>query len=155
MRKIQLVDLDGCISDDRWRRELIREEGDPFDRFHAYHLGLHRDAAVNLHEIDPDLDVVVVTARPCLYAEMTLDWLREVAGIQPRYILHRNNHDHRPSVEVKREQVGWLFSYNLNYNVNPEDIAAAIDDREDIINMYREHFSFPARIVRIGAEEGR
>jgi hypothetical protein len=68
-------------------------------------------------------------------------------------VIHRNIRDYRTSVDVKREQLRWLFDPNT-YWFTPEEIVSAIDDREDIVRMYREEFGLNSRIVRIGEEEG-
>lgn len=78
-------------------------------------------------------------------------WLQE-KGIRPLHIIFRNNNDLRPSVEVKRDMVRWLFDYNM-YGVQREEVRDAIDDRRDIIQMYQE-LKLPARVVQIANTEG-
>lgn len=154
MRKIQIGDLDGCISDDRWRRGLIRPEitarvagwGDKFD---AYHAQCWRDEARNLHHLQEDCELVILTGRPLKVREVTMAWLEEVACVRALHILFRNNDDFRPSVEVKRTQLGWLLEH---YGVRRTDIVMAMDDMAAIVTMYHEQ-GIPSRIVRIGDEE--
>lgn len=159
MREFQIGDLDGCISDDRWRRVLIgtepeRGRSDPTwpDRFHRYHLHASQDAAANLHEFIPGVPIIFLTARPVRYADLTREWLWS-KQVNPMHIIHRPNDDHRPSVEIKAMQLGWLTNPNNDYDVSLSEIISAIDDREPIIQMYRSLGIVNARIVRIGSEE--
>lgn len=152
MTKFQIVDLDGCISDDIWRRPYIRPlaEGEPpnAERFFQYHEACSLDAYRNAHELAPDAELLLLTARPLAYRPATVDWLRN-SRIEFRELIMRNNHDHRTSLELKREMVRWLPTH---YGVPLERIVQAIDDRDDIVEMYRKEYGLNARVVRIGEE---
>jgi hypothetical protein len=151
VRQMQIIDLDGCIADDRWRRGFIGpKEMAPMDRFHEYHIRSVVDPVVHRTEVrDEDHAIIVITARPVLYADQTWHWLRHYANIDPLHIIFRNNNDHRHSADVKRTAIEWLLSM---YDVAKEEIVDAIDDCEDVLAMYRE-FQLPARLVRIGEDE--
>lgn len=158
MRELQIVDLDGCIADDRWRRHLIiplapgeQRWEDDHRRFEAYHRMIQYDRLANLHELKHHCTPVILTSRPLRYQEETMWWLRE-KGIKPLHIIFRNNADLRTSVEVKRDMIGWLLDYNM-YGVRREEVLDAIDDRKDIVQMYQE-LQLPARVVRIANTEG-
>lgn len=158
MRELQIVDLDGCISDDRWRRSLIvpltpgeKRWEDDHKRFERYHAMIPYDRLANLHELRYNCTPIILTSRPLAYREMTMWWLQE-KGIRPLHIIFRNNNDLRPSVEVKRDMVRWLFDYNM-YGVQREEVLDAIDDRRDIVKMYQE-LQLPARVVQIANTEG-
>jgi hypothetical protein len=152
VRRIQIIDLDGCISDDRWRRGRIREEElDKFNRFHEYHAACHFDKPLNLHLVTEKI-TVVLTGRPVNYHEQTVMWLAEVAHIAPLHMLMRNRGDHRDSVDLKRSMVAQLLDWN-SYNIDPRELVSAMDDRADIVAMYRKEYNINARIVRIGEEE--
>lgn len=158
---IKIFDLDGCTSDDRWRRKLIppSTEADRTSpgwatRFDAYHRAALQDAPTNTHEIaEWGGELIVLTGRPVRYAEQTKHWIHTRLGVRPLHILHRNNDDHRPSHLVKRTQVEWLLAHNLGYGVRLDRIAEAIDDMSDIVQMYWDHYRIPARVVRVGEEE--
>lgn len=159
--RIKIVDLDGCISDDRWRRHLIgpaplggRTAAAGWgNRFDAYHAAAFADDLANREEVFGwEGEIVICTARPVAYAELTREWLA-LQKVKPLHILHRNNDDHRIGAEVKATQVQWLLEPQLNYGVLREHIVDAIDDMEPIVRMYRDRFGIPARVVRIGAEE--
>jgi hypothetical protein len=115
-------------------------------RFERYHSNLHLDLFVNGHELIRDVSVrfIVLTSRPVAYHHETVQWLRW-NRISPAHLIMRNPTELRPSVAVKRTMLGWLFDAN-SYAVRPKQIIDAIDDREDIIAMYREA-GLPARIV--------
>ncbi len=159
MRKIQLVDLDGCTADDRWRRGYIlpeppegRDSPEWGRRFNPYHARSYLDKPMNRGELLPGVEQVILTARPVAWASATKWWVEGTLGLRPVAILHRGNTDHRSSVEIKRTQLGWLLDPNNCYGVRAEMIVDAIDDRADIVAMYREVLGF-GRIVRIGEEE--
>ncbi len=156
-KHFQIVDLDGCISDDLWRRRLITplRAGEPnyAERFHEYHRHAHLDVPRNLHELAEDAEVIVLTARPLTYRDITLNWLLEVAALPHAHLIMRNPHDHRPSVDVKADQLRWLFDPNMEYGVTPKRVVQAIDDRQDIVDMYTMA-GLAARVVRIGDAEG-
>ncbi len=154
MRRIQIVDLDGCISDDRWRRHLIGpkvngEKG--HDRFDLYHAHCAKDQVTNLHEIIAP-DTVVLTGRPNRYRAATWKWIQTVAKIEPLYLMMRNDNDFQPSSVLKAHMVRALFDVN-SYNLHPEEVVFAIDDRTLVIEMYRQEFGIEAKVVRIGDEE--
>jgi len=154
MRRIQIVDLDGCIADDRWRRKYIMPDVpdlDHIERFGKYHQSSILDFALNLNEIT-EPHVVVLTGRPLLYHEITLMWLRENAYIEPLYMIMRNNNDHSPSPVLKKRMVHGLLDWN-SYGIAREEIVSAIDDRAAIVDMYQRDFGINARVVRIGEEE--
>ena len=158
---IKLIDLDGCLSNDIWRRKLIvipetANRGDPAwqNRFHDYHANCLHDDPVNLHEVHRWTgELIVMTGRPVRYAEQTRTWIRRRLGIRPLHILMRNNNDHRPSHELKRTQVEWLLAPNMDYGVQMEHIVEAIDDMQANVEMYRTVYGIPARVVRVGDEE--
>lgn len=153
--KIQIADLDGCLSNDVWRRTLIKprpaDGSNPEERFFHYHSQCWRDEMANGHELLPNTEIVILTARPVAHRDSTLHWLRW-AHIRPHWVIHRNNGDTRPSVDVKRDQLKWLLDVN-SYGVKLTDIVLAIDDLEPIVKMYREEFGLNAKLVRIGEEE--
>jgi len=148
-RNIQIVDLDGCIADDRWRRELIQPTGK--DKFHEYHAVSHLDFPVNINEIVAP-EVIVLTGRPVAYREQTLAWLGETAYVRPLHIIMRNNGDYSNAVILKERMVRGLLDWN-SYGIAQEWLTLAIDDRADIVEMYQRVFQIPSKIVRIGDEE--
>lgn len=159
--RIQIVDLDGCISDDRHRRHHInpvlqrdyRQESESARKvmWHEYHSRCILDKTANLNEVI-EKEVVVLTGRPVRYREQTLMWLREEALIHPIFLLMRNDNDRSGSVVLKERMVAGLIDVN-SYRLQLGSLVLAIDDREDIVRMYQDRFGIPSKVVRIGEEE--
>lgn len=145
-RRVQIVDLDGCISNDRWRLSLINVNH-PMggnERYRKYHAGCAFDAFTNENELIEDCEKVILTARPVEFRERTLNWWRIVARQRPPVaLIMRNNNDSRPTCIVKEEALDQLFEYGVSIG----DIVLAIDDREDIIDMYKRHY-LPTKLVK-------
>lgn len=153
--KYQIVDLDGCISDDLWRRKFIRPlaEGAPpnAERFEHYHRPSALDAYANLDQLHPEAQPIVLTARPTIYRSQTLEWLAGCRRVDLHSVIliMRNIDDHRTSLLLKTEMVNWL---PIHYGIPLTSIVQAIDDRDDIVEMYRSEYQLNARVVRIGEE---
>lgn len=155
--KAFIFDLDNCLADDSWRIPYIDWSKDnPGERYAQYHAYCDRDPAPPATHLKEFLSralfaleckIVFLTARPVEVAQQTRDWIRRNL-IQDRavgYVLiMRNNGDHRPSVQLKREMVASL----PEYGVRLQDVAHAYDDREDIVAMYRE-LGIPATVLKI------
>jgi hypothetical protein len=139
MKKI-IVDLDNCISDDTWRLAKIGRHiagKNEFERHHDYHLCAAFDKPRNLDIFSGRRasEVIIMTARPAHYRAIAEVWLNSHM-IPYDVLIMRNDKDHRPSVNVKRDQLGWLQAH---YDTPLTDIEAAYDDHPEIIEMYREH----------------
>lgn len=130
----RIIDLDNCISDDGWRRSWIKPDHSvPRLRFHEYHQLAPWDEFRNYHLTETNTaSLIICTSRPVEYQALTVVWLRR-NGIRYKHLLMRNDNDFRSSVDVKRQQVQWLFDH---YDVGIEEIASAWDDREDVLKMY-------------------
>lgn len=149
-----IFDLDNCLFDDRARIPFIdwTKEGDA--RYHEYHNRMLQDPAANLevyerYAANKELRIVFFTARPVAYAEMTKSQLRKVFNVcvdtDKRFdLIMRNNGDHRKSVAVKRDMVQALPEYGLS----ADSVVAAYDDRQDIVDMYREEFGIEAAVLK-------
>lgn len=152
MSRLIICDIDNCIADDAWRIPFIDwDKGDPDARYHVYHtlgIGDAPDAAAWLTQERNTAQAEHVhffTARAVRYSKLTHWWLEDATGMRrgKDYTLHmRNNGDHRSSVEVKRNMLSHLFGCT---DAMPGDIAAAYDDREDVVAMYRE-CNIPAHV---------
>ena len=136
-RDIVIFDLDNTISDDSWRIPRIRwHETEPIARYHDYHLLAGFDAMANGHLIErhAGCDFVFFTARPSAYEAITHEWLAR-QGFTPRAVLMRGKGDRRHSRELKFVQLMWLINM---LEVPRERIAAAYDDRPDVVEMFRQ-----------------
>jgi hypothetical protein len=68
------------------------------------------------------------------YRVLAEEWLRRNFAHKPEVLFMRNDNDHRPSVDVKRWQLGCLHSYDITL----DQIYCAYDDHTEIVAMYRE-----------------
>lgn len=148
MKKALIFDIDNCLSNDVWRRDMLSEHfheqglGPVLARWHAYHSmspfdepGFLPMFEVALRSIQPSL-IFYFTARPALYRHQTSEWLeRNVPWfVASQSILMRGNSDARPSEEIKR---GMLSEICREYDLAASEIAA-FDDSSAVLRMYRE-----------------
>lgn len=135
--KACIIDLDNCISDDQWRLEKINNDANTsHEKFLAYHLLCDHDEPHrgNLRKVF-DLRakherLYVCTARPEIVRKQTEAWLR-LHNVHHDGVLMRRDDDNRHSVEIKKEMAMKIrdqFGCFIN---------CAIDDRTEILNMYR------------------
>jgi hypothetical protein len=125
-----ILDLDNCISDDRWRRSLIDMTQKGNDRYHRYHEHLRYDALGNAHLLKTPHAIVICTGRPERYYDITTFWLNK-HDIVTEAILMRGDKDYRPAAVLKASMVQ---DYLLQTN---RTIAHCYDDRMDVIEAYR------------------
>lgn len=138
MNQYIIVDLDNCIANDAWRIPRINwQKSNPMDRYHDYHSlsGFDEVGNTDIFAAHPECKVVVFTARPVAYHAVTEEWLRR-KGVPYEFIVMRNNNDHRHSLELKRSMLKWMPEV---YEISLPQIAAAYDDRPDVVEMYKAH----------------
>lgn len=130
---VAIIDLDNCISNDKWRLPKIRfDKPRANDRYVDYHESCYMDIHENQSVIDTlrrRYRLVVFTARPEIVRTITEGWLRKWR-IPYEALFMRPNDDHSPSVEMKKKMLGWLPA-------ELSQVEHAIDDRHDILDMYR------------------
>jgi hypothetical protein len=137
-----IFDLDGCVSDDRHRRELMPNTGSPSGDLEAdyseYHNACDQDPVVRfgLEAIRraerKGFAVLFVTSRPYLYREKTVRWVQNRLGIETPTLFMRPNLDVQSSPALK---VHLLKARG----VRPEQIRVAFDDRQDVLQAYRAY----------------
>lgn len=132
--KYVIFDLDGCISDDRWRRDLLPTHDDVLCHdFDKYHRVGYRDEPINREALDSHIEldsrIVFVTARPCRFEAKTRSWLAAHFGAFEYELLMRPDGDLRHSPELK---VALIEDATIPW----EQIGAAFDDRRDILMAY-------------------
>ena len=121
-----VFDLDGCLSDDRPRRHLLRA-----GKYADYHALLGTDKPLNYDLWDNAQRRMVITTRPEKYRSDTLDWLRR--HFRGDFdLLMRPHRDVRGSPELKVDLLCRVAG------VDPEDVDVCYDDREDVIVAYRQ-----------------
>lgn len=149
MMKVAIFDLDNCISNDSWRKDIIdfKTEGMHNERWHEYHTLCDLDRIENAHMIEQEASegnkIVIITGRPERYRNKTIGWLN-AHNIEFHSLLMRGDKDKRTSADVKKE----LLLRFCNDNA-PVEIQVAFDDRQDIIDTYKEIGVPNARILRI------
>lgn len=132
MKQAAIIDLDNCVSDDKWRLHMIEEHHEqPNDRFWAYHDSCHLDKHGNANVIANlryNYRLLVFTSRPEIVRGKTECWLQKW-DIPHDLLFMRPNDNHMTSVDMKRLMLSWVpDGYNITH---------AIDDRHDILEMYR------------------
>jgi hypothetical protein len=133
---ITILDLDNCISDDAWRIPTIDWEQQDLDvRYLQYHALSAFDAVGNRElfaGLEP-LSCLILTARPIHLFLQTVEWLRR-AEVPVLGLMMRPSGDHTPSAKMKLSMLSVAMD---QLKIGIEDIGAAYDDRQDIVDMYR------------------
>lgn len=142
--RIAIFNLDGCVSDDRWRRARVPEGASHPDDFKAYHDGAVDDppltygAGILANHIANGDFIVFTTGRDTSRANDTAIWIRKLFHIHPHedfIILMRQEGDHRAVVDLKADYAQYLIK-----SFCPEtkkEVIAAYDNRRDVVEMYR------------------
>lgn len=135
MSPYAIFDLDGCLADDRARLVLI-DHSQP-DPWAAYHAKCNMDRLMNakLLALAKNYELIIFTARPESARERTQHWLKIVAKVEPRHIFMRPEGCRKSSPELKHEFLLRLFSVNIA----PAEIAFAVDDRIDVLDVYAKY----------------
>jgi len=122
---VALFDIDGTVSDDRWRRHLM-------PNWDAYHAGSGEDLPVNQHLIDQHAEaghrIVFITARPEALKNQTKQWLDKNFPNLWYDLLMRPQGNGLGSAELKLKLLEDAGYTNVQY---------AYDDRADVIEMYK------------------
>lgn len=134
MRPVAFIDLDNCISNDKWRWCLFDLHRPlPNDRYWRYHDACDRDMYHNsdvINLIRRTHDLVVATSRPEVVRYKTHRWLNRWA-IPTVQCFMRPNDNHEPSTVLKKRMLDWAREQGF-------DVQWAIDDRTDILDMYAD-----------------
>jgi hypothetical protein len=132
--KLAIFDLDGCLSDDRRRRPLLPTHGVSDPDYEAYHADCGGDPVINAdvvrqHQKAGD-HILFITARPEKFRPQTLEWLTTWFSLDRFTLLMRPDGDSAPSPQLKVR----LFEEEPAFKWTA--VAAAYDDRPDILNAY-------------------
>lgn len=142
---IVIFDCDNVIADDGWRIPMIKRTDNVWNRYHNYHLASAYDNVGNRHLLHgaAHRSIYIFTAMPEHYRHLRELWFNH-RRIPYTKLVMRPDNDHRPSVELKRSMLLDLFDRGFS----PAHIAAAYDDRPDVVAMYRK-YDVNASVVRI------
>lgn len=143
-RKIAVFDMDGTLTDDSERAHLKpTEKIDQCTSWQLYNCKCKQDKPkpwvvdmlIGMQQ-DQSMTPVIVTSRPFIYRVETFDWLRD-HGIDPTSLpifmrFERSDFNPVNSIQFKMNILVNLWQAGVN------EICVALDDREDIIEAYRE-----------------
>jgi hypothetical protein len=146
MNKIAIFDLDNCISDDHWRMDRIdMRDPNPESRYHEYHslspfdkFGEKNRFLVHRH-FEQGHEIIVLTARPVSLYYSTAYWLAQ-NGVHFSALIMRPEGVHTRSVELKETMVKGAIMTGFSV----DRMVAAYDDRQDVVDMYKEKFGIQA-----------
>lgn len=134
MQTVILVDLDGTISNCEWRLPMIQTKPKNWPLFFA---GIVQDKIivetadfVKKHVAD-GAELIFFTARPSNTNHLTHTWLQR-HGYKDYKLITRQKGDFRPDVIVKEENY-------LNQIKDKYSVVAALDDKKEILEMFRKH----------------
>ena len=170
-QKIFICDVDNCISDDSHRMHLLPDSvrcyartshpiiDDPKPRnlltdddFHQYHMNCIFDVPRNINKLYNDGvadQIWMVTAMPQSYNHLRWWWFAQhiISPVRRRMqLIMRPNGDHSPSEELKVRLLKEKFKMDHR---DPSEVVLAIDDRNDVLDAYRDEFNFPTMRVVI------
>jgi len=138
--KVALIDMDGCVADVKHRVWIVsnldavapHRRQEMWDMFHsAMEFDEPARSVINVvNSLSSDVLVVILTGRPEKYKAGTLEQLTRWK-VRHDHLIMRKEGDRQSSVNLKKQVVMHMMEIGL-------EIVQAIDDREDICDMYRE-----------------
>lgn len=140
---IAIFDLDGCVSNDVWRRGRIPLDAKVSADYDDYHSACSDDPPLEqgakvLHEHIKNGDFIIfATARPFSRAVESAKWISRHFGIEASkdfIIMMRKANDDRSALDVKLEMAGWVREYRKQTG---KIVLATYDDRLDIAKMWK------------------
>ncbi len=136
---ITVWDLDGTLSDDRWRAHLLPDTSSGFfkqEDFDKYHAGCVFDEPIKpmievLQQHALNHEVVYLTARPVRWSIETVSWLNR-HNLPSGHLIMRGNSDTTSSRLFKSK---WMDTLMVKRHCQ---IALFADDRDDVIEAATE-----------------
>ena len=138
MGSIAIFDFDGTLTKSLWRKKF--HTAGKFDEFHDLVESDFRNEKIFDKFLDALSDekciVKILTARPTKHIQSMIDWIREEMkdhadiSCEKTSILCRGDDDHRPSREIKKENIKKLIA-----GVD-KSIITIYEDRQDCVDMY-------------------
>ena len=132
---IHVIDIDGTISDDTWRRRYLLSEPPDYD---GYNCGCDLDDPMNCSLVEdvPASDTLLfLTARPRRYRQPTERWLHKTfrrASRPNTVIMMRPDGNMDTSPRLKCDLLRPVLEGN--------NIQLVADDREDVLRAMRADF---------------
>lgn len=130
-----IVDLDGVLADAAHRQDVLFSGAGRRKNWQAFFAlagddGLFREIARLTELLDPELCVVLLTARPTSIRDITLEWLAR-HGLRWDLLVMRPDGDYRSSPDAKRMAVHELRSVGF-------DLRLALDDDQRNVDMFHD-----------------
>jgi hypothetical protein len=144
---VAIFDLDGCVFDDGWRRDRLPKKGTKDQNAYShYHSGLMDDDVIGLSRdlifwyADNGYQIIFSTSRPTSVGQMSCEKIKEVFNRKHKAEIHfqimtRPDGDSIATVDLKRKYALQILEGAAIQGV---PVAAAYDDRQDIVAMYGE-----------------
>jgi hypothetical protein len=140
--KFIIIDMDNCISDDRWRMAGVDHGIEDLDeRYSTYNAIGFRDkpclknTAILAQLVEGGAIPVIVTARPEGCRAMTLEWINAFLPFPVEEVIMRPEGDKRHSPVLKPSL---LFGWCIANKLSAEHIWCCFDDRDDVLRSYFE-----------------
>lgn len=130
-----LCDIDGTIADCSHRQMYVQGEGKK--DWKTFFSMMDEDTPIEstlklvMEYKAKGHDIILLTARPEDYREITEEWVARHTNIDPITIIMRNSGDKRPDNEVKQQMFETYFK-------DKYPIETMIDDRPVVIRMWKE-----------------
>jgi len=145
-----ICDLDGCLSDDRWRRSMIpagAKEPSDYDEYHKHCIfdsvvpSVRNDLITASFNDDGHqvATIIFVTARPERndFMKLTTIWLEKALGNIDYILLMRPSESNLPSPSLKMTLLNPMFEGRFgSAAAGWLQVSKAFDDRQDILDVY-------------------
>lgn len=133
--KVVVCDIDGTIADCKHRTHHVRGDQKDWGKFFAeMDKDTPRDEVwenVKNDAIAHDAEILLVSARPEDYREVTEQWLRDSGMTEYTHLVMRRKGDKRPDTDVKSD----IYRRYLQQY----EVIKVFDDRPSVIAMWREY----------------
>ena len=134
MRKAIIVDIDGTLANCSHRLHYIQGENKDWTKFFC---NIERDKPnewcveiVNSLEFHSDYIIIIVSGRPEILRQRTVDWLRKHEIYWDKIYLRKNG-DYRPDYVVKKE----IYEVEIQRKY---EVLFVLEDRSGVVKMWRE-----------------
>lgn len=159
---VLILDIDGCLSDDRWRRRYIPANARSDDDHRQYHSLAFDDKPMNVAAVEAfagiqNLTLVFLTTRPRLYYHKTRGWLDKhfPAAMRSALIMRAGNENGVSSVAVKKRMLRQLLEGTGDHKLGDCTVVGAYDNREDVLRGYEELGVARSRLVLLDENGAR
>lgn len=141
-RKVVMCDMDGTLSNSKWRGKWSPKNGGSWEKFHRK---CYQDLPITrvldfTNELSLVYDIAISTARPYYVEEVTIHWLRKLTNFGEAIVMMRGDHQY----ELKSPELKLLHLEILKDS--GREVAFIIDDRKDVCEAFINN-GVPALLV--------